>query len=929
MASQALFREIHKNTWLKRINGDNRKTTVISTKKSEKYWVVFCVHDDTFALLEGYSEPKFAPSHIPEWTIPLQTTQHISHALVPQENEFEFVITLMNDVARFNAPSWDLMLEWVEALRSKLREMKILSPKENVYSKLPEIRAPLLPTRDPTSPLPVLPPVPAALVPGIERIYPNSSSGFQTRTTITTTSTNASNSTNNTERIAMSNTNVQNIMNLLSNPLEAYSSSNQTNGDENHQESNVTVNIDEVPLISTETNDENGDDEISIENHDNLEEATATNITIIQVSTPPGEKKTVFDFKENTSTDTAPDEDYRSNVQIIPSNPTPTVIEPSTSINNAPTEIQVKAKPNIYKTPHKSKTKINNNQNQQGSQVTTVQVSSTTSEYGQVFACSTASSTTVVDITRDPAASSSQLYEQIFLSTSAPGAASSSSVTNHSAEPSTSTGIRIASPPRNPITSNKRTVDIQPNSASRPVLQRGVTEVSITRPSRRDEAEQSASRRQNTTTNKSTPASQADKFRGENQGQRQRSSSTSDMHATNRMRSALSPVAVTTGNYNGRLQPAPQPYRTNPQEQNGTRMTLREQQVMHLRREMMHPGGVRLQLRRKDCCGSIAWIDAFGGVWVAGWKQKEHPVLYNALHIGDQLLSVTGTPVTSAADANKLIRACQGLFVEMIIRRVPFGRVYAIRRELDGQCLGLIRDGNTSTIVDVVPNSLAARFGLPPKVLKLIYFMHLRREMMHPGGVRLQLRRKDCCGSIAWIDAFGGVWVAGWKQKEHPVLYNALHIGDQLLSVAGTPVTSAADANKLIRACQGLFVEMIIRRVPFGRVYAIRRELDGQCLGLIRDGNTSTIVDVVPNSLAARFGLPPKAKTVDGLNLTFWVITEINGRPLNLFFKDTEIKDRLNSVGRDISILVQPSDLITKLKKQLKSLRSYKDFIVQ
>lgn len=118
---------------------------------------------------------------------------------------------------------------------------------------------------------------------------------------------------------------------------------------------------------------------------------------------------------------------------------------------------------------------------------------------------------------------------------------------------------------------------------------------------------------------------------------------------------------------------------------------------------------------------------------------------------------------------------------------------------------------------------------------------------------------------------------------------------------------------------------MIIRRVPFGRVYAIRRELEAQCLGLIRDGNTSTIVDVVPNSLAARFGLPPKvtdllpsgypihistissqqAKTVDGLNLTFWVLTEINGRPLNLFFKDTEIKDRLNSVGRDISILVR------------------------
>lgn len=632
------------------------------------------MHDDTFALLEGYSEPKFAPSHIPEWTIPLQTTLHISHALVPQENEFEFVITLMNDVARFNAPSWDLMLEWVEALRSKLREMKILSPKENVYSKLPEFRPPLLPTRDPTSPLPVLPPVPAALVPGVERIY-TASTGNQTRTTSTTTNTNAGNSS---ERIAMSNTNVQNIMNLLSNPLEAleaYSSnSNHSNGvDENLERQSVSAtesqtvtsvleNTEETPLLSGEVDDEN-----NLEIND---EPAATNITIIQVSTPPGEKKTVFDFKEN---EVSPDEDYRSNVQIIPSNPIPSnIAEPSTSVQNAPTEIIVKAKPNIYKTPHKSKTKITNGaqqpQTQQASQVTTVQVSSATSEYGQVFACSTTSTTTVVDITRDPTTSSHQQpqqqhYEQIFLSRSAPSAASSSS---HSVEPSTSTGIRIASPPRNSgNVNNKRSVEIQPNSVSRPVLlQRGVTEVSITRPSRRDEAEQQSSNRNianASTTNKNTPASQTDKFRGENQGQRQRSSSTSDMHAGNRTRSVLSPVTIPQQNY-ARLQPAPQPYR-NPEQQNGNRMTLREQQVMHLRREMMHPGGVRLQLRRKDCCGSIAWIDAFGGVWVAGWKQKEHPVLYNALHIGDQLLSVAGTPVTTAAEANKLIRACQGLFV--------------------------------------------------------------------------------------------------------------------------------------------------------------------------------------------------------------------------------------------------------------------------
>lgn len=101
--------------------------------------------------------------------MPLQDTLHISHSLVSIENEYEFVITQLNNVVRFNTPSRDQMVEWVSILRVKLREMKILSPNENVYSKLPEPKGPLLSTRDPTSPLPA-PPLNVAVinVPGIE-----------------------------------------------------------------------------------------------------------------------------------------------------------------------------------------------------------------------------------------------------------------------------------------------------------------------------------------------------------------------------------------------------------------------------------------------------------------------------------------------------------------------------------------------------------------------------------------------------------------------------------------------------------------------------------------------------------------------------------------------------------------------------------------
>lgn len=97
----------------------------------------------------------------------------------------------------------------------------------------------------------------------------------------------------------------------------------------------------------------------------------------------------------------------------------------------------------------------------------------------------------------------------------------------------------------------------------------------------------------------------------------------------------------------------------------------------------------------------------------------------------------------------------------------------------------------------------------------------------------------------------------------------------------------------------------------------------------MQEGNTAVIANVQPDSLAARHGLTAKARTCDGLSLTNWVLTEINGRPLNLYFKENQVRDRLNAVGRDISILVQPLDLIKQIKKQLKSLKNYKEYLLQ
>lgn len=50
--------------------------------------------------------------------------------------------------------------------------------------------------------------------------------------------------------------------------------------------------------------------------------------------------------------------------------------------------------------------------------------------------------------------------------------------------------------------------------------------------------------------------------------------------------------------------------------------------------------------------------------------------------------------------------------------------------------------------------------------------------------------------------------VAGWKQREHPMLYNVLHIGDQVLSIAGAPVQNAAIVRDILKSCTSPYVSL-------------------------------------------------------------------------------------------------------------------------
>lgn len=155
-----------------------------------------------------------------------------------------------------------------------------------------------------------------------------------------------------------------------------------------------------------------------------------------------------------------------------------------------------------------------------------------------------------------------------------------------------------------------------------------------------------------------------------------------------------------------KLQPPATPNRT---PMHGKRkLSLREKQVVQLKQEINSE--IRFKLRKKDCIDSIALVVGFGSVWIAGFKPN--PLLY-CLHVGDQLLAINNIVIKSPVDAHKYIKMCSGLFVEVTIRRLPLAGIFLIKREFEGQCLGIIRDGSSPAIVEIIPNSISSH--IPPR----------------------------------------------------------------------------------------------------------------------------------------------------------------------------------------------------------------------
>ena len=120
---------------------------------------------------------------------------------------------------------------------------------------------------------------------------------------------------------------------------------------------------------------------------------------------------------------------------------------------------------------------------------------------------------------------------------------------------------------------------------------------------------------------------------------------------------------------------------------------------------------------------------------------------------------------------------------------------------------------------------------------------------------------------------------------------------------------------------------MVVRRLPHARVMTLTRRTENEDFGLEVNGNeVISISESVQSSLGLSTYTTSVDPSADSNTRISWTLTEVNNRPLNLL--DGNARERLNTVGRDVSVVLQPSDLISNIKKKLRSIRGYKSFVL-
>ncbi|TRY76968.1 hypothetical protein TCAL_02681 [Tigriopus californicus] len=757
------IREIYKNGFLKRLPYNEKKSSALSKlMRTDRYWVVFSVHDDVHPFLELWNEPTEVASKPPQYVFPLAVCKHISPSIVPADQEWSFVINFETAAIRFSCNSRDTMDEWVDCIRHKLGEMGILNPKGNLYSKVPALNPPKL-ARNPMSPLPS-PPVSAA----------------------------------------------ENISNMQATPsLE--------------------------PFDNAEVLTKRGDG------------ASRNRLSIVDASDESNQTFTTSIYLNQTP----------------PSTP-----QIQSSVSHAPTS---SSKPNL-----------------------TLASTSPIPKFESLSCASAPSSPTksmpISPVANPPSCSINGATSTVYLNQDVP--------TRH---------VTVI-----PINKDKENHPPEEMGSGSPQKQEDNTSELYTAivvpPESREER---AKARKPSGSNNNNQQQREGRRRSPNRRQRHleqsNGESTNEGQVSRRFSDRRPDVVSGKGGYN-----IQQRIRRKTQRSSSLGPLLDEHNI--------HSQSLAQQ--RNVNTNSLESIDSNPRSALPKSDRSKGAIPRRPL------THHTSVPLESATAQDPPPRHLNELPAG--IRPPPYHPL----SNLGAHPPHIPLPGLTCQLS--LPHGMAVPGQVgdshpPQRSLREQQVHRLRQEIAHPSGVRLALRKRDCQHSLALVEFFGRLWVAGWKQKEYPVLYNAFHIGDQIMTVAGLPVRTASEFSKLVKtkgSNDTLHVEIIIRRLPFAQVFHLRREIDTQPLGIITHGNTNEIKEILPGGPASNHGMTSKVRSFDGLNLVPWVLTEVNGRPLNLFAKEGEATDRLHALGRDVSVTIQPADIVQRFKKQLKSFRSHKDYVL-
>ncbi|XP_078668063.1 uncharacterized protein LOC144909752 isoform X2 [Branchiostoma floridae x Branchiostoma belcheri] len=208
-----------------------------------------------------------------------------------------------------------------------------------------------------------------------------------------------------------------------------------------------------------------------------------------------------------------------------------------------------------------------------------------------------------------------------------------------------------------------------------------------------------------------------------------------------------------------------------------------------------------------------------------------------------------------------------------------------------------------------------SRISLPPSPSELQ--AEIIRQQMDSAGVKVILSREEVINKLGFVECFSAVWIAGWKEKEAPALKQYFYVGDCVYAINDQRVNTADDARRTIQTSMKDQIIFLIKRLPHANVVTLRRTTDGEKLGIDIKTNHAEITAVDPDGLAGQQGLKPKY-SMNNYQVN-WTITKINSLPVSILaVQEKEVQRRIWEGGLQLTLVLQPSDFIKTLRKELK-----------